>query len=68
MSEQWVEVAKVADVAAGAMVVLAQADGPLPFPMTVEGDPVAGTGTVFYQYVLPLDRSAETEPPSTQPN
>ena len=55
-----------AALAAGALVVIAQADGPLPFPMTVEGDPVTGTGTTFYQYVLPLDRSA-VEKPATQP-
>jgi len=52
-------------LAAGAMVVLAQADGPLPFPMTVEGDPVTGSGTTFYQYVLPIDRTA-VEKPTTQ--
>ena len=39
------------------MVVLAQAQGPLPFPMTVEGDPVTGDGLNFYQFVLPMDRS-----------
>jgi hypothetical protein len=47
-----------ASIAAGAMVVLAEAPGKLPFPMTVEGDPVAGDGINFYQYVLPIDRSA----------
>ena len=55
-----------AALAAGALVVLAQADGPLPFPLTVEGEPMSGTGTVFYQYVLPLDRTP-LEAATTQP-
>jgi hypothetical protein len=40
------------------MVILAEAPGKLPFPMTVEGAPVGGDGINFYQYVLPIDRSA----------
>ncbi len=47
-------------VAAGKMVVLAEADddgkSPLPFPLEVEGQKIAGAGTVFYQFVLPLER------------
>jgi hypothetical protein len=43
---------------AGRVVVLAEArEVPLPFPMEVEGDPVAGEGSVFYQFVLPADRT-----------
>jgi hypothetical protein len=43
-------------LAAGQLVVLAQADGqPLPFPLEVNGDKIAGVGTVFYQFALPLD-------------
>ena len=56
-------------LAAGALVVLAEADGPLPFPFEVEGDPVGGTGVTLYQFLLPLDRSklsAEHEGPTTQ--
>jgi len=54
-------------LAAGALVVLAEADAPtkLPFPLEVQGDPVDGTGAIFYQTVLPLDRSRH--PASTQP-
>jgi hypothetical protein len=37
--------------------VLAEAEGPLPFPLYVEGDRVSGTGTNFYQFILPLDHS-----------
>lgn len=51
-------------VAAGQLVILAQAgkpgvtsgESPLPFPMEVAGDLVTGSGTTFYQFVLPLDR------------
>jgi len=54
-------------LAAGALVVLAEAPGPLPFVLEVQGDPVSGQGTNFYQFVLPLDRSAISGPPTTQP-
>jgi hypothetical protein len=52
-------------LASGAMVVIAQANGEIPIPMEVEGDKVTGDGTIFYQFVLPLDRSelrATTQP------
>jgi hypothetical protein len=53
-------------IAAGEMVVLAQADGqPLPFTFNVNGDKVAGSGTVFYQFALPLERVAPA--PTTKP-
>ena len=51
---------------AGELAVVALADGPLPFPMRVEGDRIGGEGTTVYQYVLPLDRS-EVSPPVSQP-
>lgn len=57
-------------LAAGGLVVLAEADGPLPIPMEVEGDPVTGAGRILYQFVLPLDRSGlpvETDDSTTQP-
>ena len=47
-----------AALADGAMVVIAEADGPLPFGMTVDGAAVGGQGTTLYQFVVPLDRSA----------
>lgn len=59
-------------IAAGKLVVLATADdgtpSPLPFPLTVDGEKVAGKGTVFYQYALPIERIPEssTTKPSTQ--
>jgi hypothetical protein len=46
-----------AALAAGQLVVLAESDGPLPFPLRVEGSLIGGEGTVFYQFVLPLDDS-----------
>ena len=49
--------------AAGELVILAQAnDQPLPFGLTVAGDKVAGEGTVYYQFALPLDRGAPQPP------
>lgn len=54
-------------MAAGAMVVVAEADDtPLPFPMEVQGSPAAGTGTTFYQAAIPLKR-ASAEAAATQP-
>lgn len=47
-------------VGAGNLVVLAQTArdaSPLPFPLAVNGSKIDGTGTTFYQFVLPLDRS-----------
>ena len=46
---------------------LAEAPGPLPYPMTVEGDPVTGDGLNFYQFVIPMDRSAAYAPDEDQP-
>ncbi|HEX8323863.1 MAG TPA: hypothetical protein VF595_08100, partial [Tepidisphaeraceae bacterium] len=56
-------------VAAGAMVVLGKATGPLPLPLTVDGETPGGTGDTFFQAVLPIDRSAShrPEPPATAP-
>jgi hypothetical protein len=52
-------------LSAGNLVVIATAEGPIPIPLEVEGDKVTGTGTIFYQVALPLDRSAI--PAATQP-
>lgn len=54
-------------MSAGAMVVTAEArEAPLPFPLEVEGTVVGGTGTTFYQAVIPLKRGA-AEAAATQP-
>ena len=42
-------------VSAGSLVVLAEAEGPIPIPLYVEGERVTGDGTNLYQFVLPLD-------------
>jgi hypothetical protein len=57
-------------VAAGRLVVLAQADGQpgLPFPFQVDGDNVTGKGILFYQVILPLEHLEGTDTASaTQP-
>lgn len=43
-------------VAAGQLLILAQAEGPLPYPLEVEGERIGGKGVVFYEIVLPLQR------------
>lgn len=54
-------------MSAGALVVVAEADGsPLPFPMQVQGTPIGGTGTTFYQAAIPLKRTM-LEAAATQP-
>jgi hypothetical protein len=45
-------------LSAGRVIVLAEArDVPLPYPLEVDGDVVAGVGSTFYQFVLPADRT-----------
>lgn len=55
---------------AGQLIVLAQSEphSPLPVPIEVEGDIVTGDGVIYYQFILPLDRSAvNVKPPATKP-
>ena len=65
-------------VLAGRLVIIAEAESsPLPVPLTVDGDPITGTGRTIYQLVLPLDRTpleqakaqrrAEEQSAATQP-
>ena len=54
-------------LSAGQLLVLATVHGPLPIPVQVDGDPMAGDGTTLYQFLLPIDRSAVDKPPATQP-
>jgi hypothetical protein len=67
-------------VAAGQMVILATAvprgeggdDGlPLPIPLELEGERLPGTGAVFLQFVVPIDRDdlgpPEEAAPTTRP-
>ncbi len=58
-------------VSAGNLLILARSEpkSPLPFALEVEGEKVAGEGTIYYQIVVPIDRSkAHVLPPTaTQP-
>jgi hypothetical protein len=47
-------------VAAGSLVVLAHASGPLPIPLTVEGVTPTGNGVILCQFILPLGRPSGT--------
>ena len=63
-------------VSGGNMAVIAvssTADEKLPFPLEVQGDKIEGKGVIYYQFVVPVDRSAvpaapTTRPTATQPN
>ena len=60
-----------AAIGAGALLVVAHTTGPLPIPLTVEGDKITGDGPIYYQFVLPLDRQAveqEIQAAATQPS
>ena len=64
-----------AALAAGRLIVCGteEVDGdttktPLPVPLLVSDVPVQGNGTTIVMYVLPLDRSAVTAPPTTEPS
>ena len=62
-------------LSAGNLVICARgiidkdtATTPLPMPLTVSDNPVAGNGTTIYQFVLPIDRSAISSQPTTKPS
>jgi hypothetical protein len=52
-------------ISAGAMLILARTDGSLPFPLDAADQNVPGTGSVYYQMILPLDRDALPKLPPT---
>ncbi len=60
-----------AAILTGNMVILARADdgnediSPLPVTLEMAGEKMAGKGSVYYQFVVPLERPPET--PTTQP-
>jgi hypothetical protein len=55
-------------LAAGELVVLGQADArPLPYPLEVNGSKVAGEGTVYYQFALPMDQNGAYAPDRARP-
>jgi len=49
-------------VAAGALVVLGQADSPIPLPLTIDGDPPVGGGHTFFQGIIPIDQTGFNTP------
>ena len=51
---RWMDVSPA--VASGSLVVIAQSAGPIPYPMTAEGEMLKGKGLVIYEFVLPIDR------------
>jgi len=53
-------------IMAGQLAVLASTEGPLPVPVEINGDVIGGTGTVLYQFLLPIDRG-DVDKPTTQP-
>ena len=55
-----------ASIAAGQVVVIAAAKGPLPIPLQVDDEKMTGDGTVFYQFILPIDRGS-LDQPTTKP-
>ena len=53
-------------LAAGKLIVLAETEpGAMPIPIEVEGDLVTGEGVTYYQFLLPLNRTALSA--ATQP-
>jgi hypothetical protein len=52
-------------IMAGQLAILATADGALPIPVEIDGDVVGGTGTILYQFLLPIDRG-DADRPTTQ--
>ena len=57
-------------VSGGNMAVIAvssTADEKLPFPLEVQGDRIEGKGVIYYQFVVPVDRSAVPAAPTTRP-
>jgi len=60
-------------IASGRLMVLAQADGAVPFPLKVNGSKIEGEGVSIYEISLPLENRSDSEKigpttvPSSQP-
>jgi hypothetical protein len=52
-------------IMAGQLAILATAQGTLPVPVEIDGDVIGGTGTILYQFLLPIDRG-DADRPTTQ--
>ncbi|MGE5611990.1 MAG: hypothetical protein ACM359_22275 [Bacillota bacterium] len=53
-------------ISSGNLLIFAQSEpgSPLPFPLEVEGRNVPGKGTVYYQFIVPMERSGAATQPS----
>lgn len=59
-----------AAISGGSMAVIAVSDSKeeeLPFPLEVQGDLIKGKGVIYYQFVVPVDRSVINKVPTSQP-
>jgi len=57
-------------ISAGNMAIIGVAAGDeekLPFPLEVQGDRIEGAGIIYYQFVVPVDRSAVQQNPAVSP-
>jgi hypothetical protein len=61
-------------VSCGQLLIVAQSDAagaaassPLPFPVHIQGRPVEGRGIVYYQFIVPMDRSGPATMPASPP-
>ena len=54
-------------ISSGQLLILASTtDSPIPIPLEVDDSKMKGQGSVFYQFVLPIDRG-KMDAPATQP-
>ena len=53
---------------AGYVGISAPTLGPLPIPLQVDDDKMIGDGTVFYQFILPIDRGNLDQPTTREVN
>jgi hypothetical protein len=57
-------------ISGGSMAIIAVSatrEEELPFPLEVQGDLIKGKGVIYYQFVVPVDRSAVNKAPTSQP-
>src|SRR5207249_82277 len=56
-------------ISAGQMLIFARAEGAaLPFGLKVEGEAVKGDGVVYYQVIVPLNRTGDSTAPMSAEN
>lgn len=57
-------------ISGGSMAIIAVSatrEEELPFPLDVQGDQIKGKGIIYYQFVVPVDRSVVNKAPTSQP-